>query len=309
MNDTNESGSPRTPKRFGGKKVAIGFSLFLIGLFSILVVLFWSNRQPRGDVHGLIALSRDEVILMREGFEERGYLHLVREHASGGQAWSEALFGTEDDAALSLAGDTILVRAREARGHAEVHAFGTDGALRWRGGRAAQEAPDGNPVFADHPLYISEGGVVFVPHATAPIEVVGIALDGGEERFRAEIPAESLPEQRALALDGESLIVQAGESHFQISSSGEVTSAQAMRGESFADTVAQAGVTLRESVLYVVHEGASYTLTGETPIEFFAVVDNVIWCSSAEKLARWDLAQRGQRSGDLRLTDSGSTTD
>ena len=183
-----------------GRRFVLGFVLFIALAVAGAITMWWTRKDPHGPVIARVAVEEGAVVL-RQGYEERGYVHVMRVDSADETTWSEALYGLEDDPALTVAGDRVLVRAREARGHAELHAFDLDeGTFAWRGGRNRHEAPEGNPTFSEHPLWVA-GEVVFYVHASDPRELIVLDLDSGEERARVELPAGE-GERSASIVDG-----------------------------------------------------------------------------------------------------------
>ena len=184
-----ETNSPAPKKRVRGPFVVLGLAIVILSVFGFAFGMWWSQREPRGPILAAAALGNGEVALLRRGFEERGYVHLTVEHGDT-QRWSEALFGVPEDPSITRFGDHVVLRAREARGHVEIHAFEVQtGKFGWRGGRAtrenARENPSGLPAFAAQSL-LPVGDRLFVLHGGARPEVV--VLDGeGTELGRVEL--------------------------------------------------------------------------------------------------------------------------
>ncbi len=198
---------PKSP-RFSGRAVGCGFALLLVLAAGGAILTWHLRKDPHGPILAVAPLGQDLAVL-RRGYAERGYVHLLRWAPDTRRPlWSEPLFGVEPAPALTVSDDTILLRAREARGHGEVHAFDGEGGFRWRGGRARQEAPDGNPAFSAHPLALV-GGVVFVPHASDPVEVVLLTVADGAEAARVELPAGEA--ERALIPFGDGIVLTSGD--------------------------------------------------------------------------------------------------
>lgn len=171
-----------------GRRFVIAFVIFIALAVGGAISMWFLRKDPHGPIEARVPVGED-TIMLRHGYEERGYVHLMRVGPDDETRWSEALYGIEDDPALTLAGEHVLVRAREARGHAELHAFDAAyGTFAWRGGRNRFESPDGNPTFAEHPLWLQDGNVFYV-HASDPREVIVLDVASGEERARVELPA------------------------------------------------------------------------------------------------------------------------
>lgn len=205
--------------KVSGRRFVFGFVAFLAIMVVGAITLWYVRKDPHGPILAEIALGEDSVML-RQGYEERGYVHLMRVDSDGEARWSEALYGIEADPALTVAGERILVRAREARGHAELHAFDLDGAFAWRGGRNRHESPEGNPAFTEHPLWLAESTVFYV-HASDPVEVVVLDLDTGEEQGRVDFP--SGEGDRSAQVEGDGLRIDPGDGTTRfVSHAGEV---------------------------------------------------------------------------------------
>jgi hypothetical protein len=218
-----ETTSPAPKKRVRGPFVVLGLVTVILSVFGFAFGMWWSQREPRGPILAAAALGNGDVALLRRGFEERGYVHLTVEHGDA-QRWSEALFGVPDDPSITRFGDHVVLRAREARGHVEIHAFEVHtGKFGWRGGRAtrenARENPSGLPAFAAQSL-LPVGDRLFVLHGGARPEVV--VLDGeGTELGRVELDGAlgsagsaadgSEAGERRAAIFGEVLLIATGD--------------------------------------------------------------------------------------------------
>lgn len=175
--------SGRTRKRVRGPFVVVGLSVLILSVFGFAFGMWWSKREPRGPILAIASIGDGRVALLRRGFEERGYIHVVVEEGPN-QLWSEALFGVPDEPSITRFGDHVVLRAREARGHVEIHAFDrTSGVFRWRGGRGTRENATENrgglPPFASRSLFATDAHL-FVVHGGASPEVVVIDLEGTE---------------------------------------------------------------------------------------------------------------------------------
>lgn len=207
-----ETNSPAPKKRVRGPFVVLGLAIVILSVFGFAFGMWWSQREPRGPILAAAALGNGDVALLRRGFEERGYVHLTVEHG-GTQRWSEALFGVPEDPSITRFGDHVVLRAREARGHVEIHAFEVStGKFGWRGGRAtrenARENPSGLPAFATQSL-LPAGDRLFVLHGGPRPEVV--VLDGeGTELGRMELEGSERDERRA-AIFGAVLLIATGD--------------------------------------------------------------------------------------------------
>lgn len=207
-----ETNSPAPKKRVRGPFVVLGLAIVILSVFGFAFGMWWSQREPRGPILAAAALGNGDVALLRRGFEERGYVHLTVEHGDT-QRWSEALFGVPEDPSITRFGDHVVLRAREARGHVEIHAFEVStGKFGWRGGRAtrenARENPSGLPAFAAQSL-LAVGDRLFVLHGGPRPEVV--VLDGeGTELGRVELEGADSGERRA-AVFGEVLLIATGD--------------------------------------------------------------------------------------------------
>jgi hypothetical protein len=219
-----ETNSPAPKKRVRGPFVVLGLATVILSVFGFAFGMWWSQREPRGPILAAAALGNGDVALLRRGFEERGYVHLTVEHGDT-QRWSEALFGVPEDPSITRFGDHVVLRAREARGHVEIHAFEVStGKFGWRGGRAtrenATENPSGLPAFATHSLLLA-GDRLFVLHGGPRPEVV--VLDGeGTELGRVELEGSESGERRA-AIFGEVLLIATGDGRLrEVDSDGQV---------------------------------------------------------------------------------------
>lgn len=205
--------------RVSGRRVVVAFVIFIAVAVTGAISVWFMRKDPHGPVLARVELGND-VVMLRQGYEERGYVHLMRVGPDGESRWSEALYGIEEDPALTVSGERVLVRAREARGHAELHAFDLDGVFAWRGGRNRYESPEGNPPFAEHPLWIVQGSVFYV-HASEPRELIVLDVESGEERARVDLPAGQ--GERSAELVDAGLLIETGDGvRRMVDASGEV---------------------------------------------------------------------------------------
>lgn len=198
-------------KRVRGPLVVLGLAALILSVVGFAFGMWWSKREPRGPILAAAAIGDGDVALLRRGFEERGYVHLVVEEGPR-QRWSEALFGVPDAPSITRFGDHVVLRAREARGHVEIHAFDVrTGEFRWRGARGTRETPTENPQglppFAEQSLFATEAHL-FVVHGGPNAEVV-VLERAGEERGRVELP--SGDGARRAALFGDELLIEGGD--------------------------------------------------------------------------------------------------
>ena len=134
--DTDATAVPQLGHRKGrarGSRVALGLFAF-IGVIAVALFTAWySLRDPHGPIYAVAPVDGERVALLRQGFQTKGHVH-VGVWNSHGPIWSAALFGMQEDRGLVVSGDLLLVRATEARGHGQLHAYDVEtGELRWRG--------------------------------------------------------------------------------------------------------------------------------------------------------------------------------
>ena len=84
-----------------GRRFVFGFVLFLAIAVGGAITMWFMRKDPHGPVIARVALGQD-AILLRQGYEERGYIHLMRVDPEGETRWSEALYGIEPDPALTV---------------------------------------------------------------------------------------------------------------------------------------------------------------------------------------------------------------
>ena len=199
-----ETGQPRV----SGKMLAPIFFLALLGAVGVALVTFWTRKDPFGPVLAVAPVDEERAMVLRRGYEERGYIHLALLVAeSGEQPWSEALFGVQDPPALVVAGDDVFVRAREARGHAELHVFDIEsGEFRWRGEPPLDEPVSGFTVMEADSLLVGDE-VVYDLHGVEAIQVLVHGRSDGELRARVALDAPAAPVRTTLDEAGALVIV------------------------------------------------------------------------------------------------------
>ncbi|MCB9600029.1 MAG: hypothetical protein H6724_03785 [Sandaracinus sp.] len=203
-------------KRVRGPLVVLGLAVLILGVVGFAFTMWWSKREPRGPIMAAAPIGEGDVALLRRGFEERGYVHLVVEDGPR-QRWSEALFGVPESPSITRFGDHVVLRAREARGHVEVHAFDhATGEFRWRGGRGTHETPEENPqgvpAFAERSLF-AVGETLFVVVGGPSPEVITLSRTG-EELGRVELPGGE--GARAAMPTGDALAIATGDGTLRV---------------------------------------------------------------------------------------------
>jgi len=225
----------------GKKVVAVGCTgivLLAAGAFAI----FLNLREPYGDILAAAPVNATHVAVLREGFEERGYVH-VGVWGEDGMRWSEALFGVTADHGLVVEGDRIFARAIDARGRPQLHVFGAeDGEPLWRGPfpdlREGEREPWPGPA-----IFVSDE-VVFDLHYLEPLEVIVLDPEDGSERVRVVLEtADGAGDARLV--DG-ALLVDTGAGWRRVTSDGEARAAEAPGEATFVDGALQTrGWTVR----------------------------------------------------------------
>jgi len=139
---TTQASDAQEPKHRSGKPLACGMLLLiLVGVSFALSMWFW-GREPHGPIESLSVIDDTRVVVLRKGFEERGYTHLGVWTAAGDMLWSEALFGVQEDPEISVSDELVLALVTEARGNPALHAFDMEtGEFRWK----VQQEPEGEP--------------------------------------------------------------------------------------------------------------------------------------------------------------------
>ncbi len=193
MSDDLRSASQAPASRgVSGKRFVPGCALALLAVVGLTFFQWFRGREPHGPIFAAVPAPDGGAVLVRRGYEERGYPHLVVRGPEG-LRWSEPLFGLQDGDAhredgLLVREGVVFLRAREARGHAQLHACPSLlGPRRWRAPPPPRWAPPPPPPFRGRPLHAAED-VVFDLHGADPVEVMILDAASGEVRSRVEIP-------------------------------------------------------------------------------------------------------------------------
>lgn len=212
-------GTPPTPEAasrgVSGKRFVPGCALALLAVVGLTFFQWFRGREPHGPIYAAVPAPDGGVVLLRQGYEERGYAHLVVRGPEG-LRWSEPLFGLQDEErredGVLVRDGVVFLRAREARGHAQLHAFDLEqGSLLWRADPPTREGADAPPPFRGPPLHAA-ADVVFDLHGADPVEVMLVDAGTGAVRSRVEVPGgEGL--HRAW-VEGERLFVDGGTGYF-----------------------------------------------------------------------------------------------
>lgn len=108
-------------QRHNGKRVVIGFLLFVAAIVAALMTAWWVNIVPAGDVVAALPLGEDRVAMLRMGNEERGHVH-IGVWGAAGHHWSTALFEVRSPSLVSD-GERLYVRTVDDRGADSLHAY------------------------------------------------------------------------------------------------------------------------------------------------------------------------------------------
>ena len=184
------------PGRRSGKGLAIGLLVLIAGGVAFALGMWFWGREPHGPITHIAGLDDDQVAVVRQGFEERGYTHLGVWAADGDMVWSEALFGVQDDPGLTVTDELVLVQVTEARGNPALHAFDREtGEFRWK--------VEQDPAAVDrYTLHADEEQAWFVgPDGEATV----VELPAGTVREGASVPASPEAAEEAVYREGERL--------------------------------------------------------------------------------------------------------
>ncbi|MEM9862630.1 MAG: PQQ-binding-like beta-propeller repeat protein [Myxococcota bacterium] len=205
--------------RRSGKSLAVALGCGLPLIAAGAVALWYVGKDPSGPISAVVGVSQNEVVVLRRGFEERGYTHLVSMRDDD-VVWTEALFGVQDPPTLASDGERVFVRLFEARGNASVHAFHVEtGEFLWRGAdpedvRGEGVALEVRSLFASEAVYQLDR----LPGDEARVEVLTLDPATGEERGREVL--DGVPDA-AFMHDGELHVGVAG-AFVRVDRAGEV---------------------------------------------------------------------------------------
>jgi hypothetical protein len=163
-----------TANRYNGRKVAIGLASILAIGVTTAVTLWHLGKDPKGPIIAIAGIDAENAAVLRRGYEERGYIHLLSLNRDGDVRWSGALFGLQEPEVLAVSEGRVFVRVTEARGNPAMHAFdATTGQHAWSIDSARQGNPIAPPV---PPLHARE--VVWEIADRDPMIVSVISVDG-----------------------------------------------------------------------------------------------------------------------------------
>ena len=164
-----------TANRFSGRVVAIGLASILAIGVTTAVTMWHLGKDPHGPIIAVAGIDADNAAVLRRGYEERGYVHLLSTNREGDVAWSGALFGLQEPEVVAVGGGRVFVRVTEARGNPSVHAFDAEtGQHAW----SLQAAREGNPITPPVPPLHARGEVLWEISDREPMIVSVIRTDG-----------------------------------------------------------------------------------------------------------------------------------
>lgn len=214
--DPPKAAHAKAAKRVSGKPVAILVAAVLVIGAVTAVTLWFRGRVPSGPISTIVGIDADRAALLRQGFEERGYTHLVVWVRDGGQRWSEALFGVQSPPSLAVLDGRVLARVTEARGNPSLHAFDIEtGEFLWRG---PYPHPERTRVPFDGPTLHVAGGVAFEVIGGDPIEVLVVDSAG------ALVATQTFPRGSGEVdafVRGEQLLLNTGSGWIEIDTTGD----------------------------------------------------------------------------------------
>ena len=179
-----------TAKRFSGRVVAISLASVLALGVTTAVTLWHLGKDPHGPVIAVAGIDADNAAVLRRGYEERGYVHLLSTNREGDVRWSGALFGLQEPEVVAVGGGRVYVRVTEARGNPSLHAFdAATGQHAW----SLDSARQGNPIAPPVPPLHARGDVVWEIADRDPM-IVSVVSHDGELIERLEFLPSSSPD-------------------------------------------------------------------------------------------------------------------
>ncbi len=183
----------------------------------LAVGLWYMGKDPKGPILTIAAIDGEQAAVLRRGFEERGYIHLVVVDREGDARWSEALFGVLDPPSVAAAGGQVFVRVSEARGNPALHAFDVEtGAFAWK---ADPADPAAEPVSFGAPSLFATEEAIWELAGQDPVVVSVFDLAGELKRRLSITPAAEGAAHDAWVAD-DALVLRVGDRWSQIDSEG-----------------------------------------------------------------------------------------
>ncbi|MEM9188403.1 MAG: hypothetical protein AAGF12_04475 [Myxococcota bacterium] len=133
------------PKRYRGRIVAPVLVLVILGAIAFAMFRFFSTQWPTGDAQGVVAVSDERAIIVRESDNDAFTIEMVLVDREDGPQWRKGVYQLQlaPPAGIVVAGEHVLVRAQDLEGHLETHGFLlTTGEFDWRS-RAYPTVPEG----------------------------------------------------------------------------------------------------------------------------------------------------------------------
>lgn len=156
--------------------------LTIASVVGFAVYRWFNTAWPDGPLLEVAAVSEDLVLELREGEPDSGFgAHLLLRHRLDGPEWTTKVYGVQPVAQRMLVdAEHIFVRAIDAKGNLETHAFGADSgdfAFRTAQVEAASDEATTEAGFAR--AFLDDLLIEVYPRA-----VIAVRRSDGEEVFR-----------------------------------------------------------------------------------------------------------------------------
>lgn len=197
--------SSRDTRRFSGRKFTLVFLTCILLAFALHIARFFATYWPEGPILDEIAEEGDHTLYIRA--DERGHVHVVREHNTEGPMWTVSVAGVPSTQGITSQGDLTTFRLIDHAGHLETHAFDrVTGEFLWRGGRDDDPFPVGEDATFHQTLVL--GDHLFEFDAITG-DVICLARSDGATRWRE--PIEGSAREGGSSVQGERICYQSTE--------------------------------------------------------------------------------------------------
>jgi len=208
----------RGPRRVSGRLVAVGLSLVIAAAVTFAIARWYAERWPEGDVLFAVAVDPERALLMRRASDGEFFADMVLVDRENGPVWRTGIYGLElaGPEGVTVGDGLVTVRATDASGRPETHAFGLDdGRFAWRH-RPGLDRP------ADGGLSLVRGSTLYEVRGGTEVLVSALERATGRERWHRRLPAPPLP-ARVGAEAGRLVLSGGGEITILDESSGALT--------------------------------------------------------------------------------------
>lgn len=189
-------------KRLSGRRVTMAFGLFVLTLVSIVIGFWFVGRAPTGPIHSFTPVSERRVLLVREGYRQKNFIHLSHVDVERGPLWSVPFHDVPRSASPVVAAGRALLWVRNDLGGLEID---------------AHDLESGEFVFRTSTVTMTRSATPEVAIAVAGSRVIAayhhedthlLVIDAGDGRVVADHPLAGESHVPSIRASGNTVIVR-----------------------------------------------------------------------------------------------------